>query len=526
MLLMYIKKFAVTGLPCMKVKDFKKKSIRLCGLCIIFILATTSILFAQRHTTARNMGLGGGGTAYIDDFHANFINPANLMLNDKTVTVGLFGGFSTAAGGGLANLSIYDEYFTTGRTINEQLTGEISDKLFGSGNNGQQKFGVNADAVLFGLNVTGKSSAVSAAVRMRALSSFSISKGFFELGMGGLNEHYFTENKNVNVAGDVLMVGEISVGYARKVWSDGDIGEPGSKRLFAGVAPKLLMGIDYYKTSFNSQLSISEANKVVNHQFKYELDAVGKVSEQMTNYYTDRNNNLDPQFGDYLAFDEAISEITSLKGTGLGLDLGITYEMVMPSIPLMGGDYQTLSLSFSATDLGSVEFDQNPGRYSSKGNFAWSGLNYDSDYINAEHDSSFSNYTTHVQDSISKNVYGNFSPENISGFKVDLTPMINIGAAYSVGRWNVMVDIGKGLNSRGMNSKSLSSILGLEYNLFNIIPLRAGMRTGGHLNTAYSLGTGINFSFLELTIGAMTSPDPFHTSINIGAAWSGLIMRF
>lgn len=462
----------------------------------------------------------------MNDFHANFINPANLMLSDKKVTIGGLGGFSTRGGGELANMTIYNEYFTQGHTINESMTAEISDKMFGSAPSGSRKIGIDADAVLLGFNIKGKTQALSAAARVRALSSFSMSKGFFELSLGGLSETFFKDYKAVNVSGDVLTVGEVSVGYAREVWSTGNFGSPGSQRLFAGVAPKYMVGLDYYSTRFNSQLKISEDEMLVSHRFNYELDAVGKVSEQMNSYHADRNTSgLVPVFGEYLSMDDVGSGLGSVKGTGYGIDMGVTYQRVMPSLPLMGGDYQTLTVSLSATDIGSVNFDEAPGRYSSEGHFEWKGLNYDNELINAEYDSSFTDYATHIQDSIGQNIYGNFSPENISGFSTALTPMFNLGAAYSAGKWNLMVDLGKGMNNRGTNSKQLSGIVGIEYNLFNFIPLRAGMRTGGAMNKAYSVGTGFNLSFLELTVGAMTSPQPFDSKLNFGAAWSGIVVK-
>ena len=499
---------------------------RLASLCVVFLLIT-STLFAQRHTTARNMGLGGGGTAYMGDYHANFINPANLMLGDRNAAIGLFGGISTLGGGNLADMSIYNEYFTTGRTLNEQLTMEISDKLFGSSPNGSRSIGANLDAVLFGINLKKGNQAVSAAFRMRALSSLTMSKGFFELSMGGLNELYFNEYKNVDVSADMLMVGEVSVGYAREVWSSGTFGQQGSKRLYAGVSPKLLLGMNYYRTSFQSQLRISENEMLLSHVFDYNVESTGQVSQQLNDYHADRNTSgLDPVFGDYLILDDAASDLGSIKGRGLGLDMGVTYEMVMPSVPFLGGDYQVLRLSLSATDMGSVNFSQDAGSFRGVGQFDWSGTRLDSEYIDAEHDSKFSNYSSHLQDSIATHIYGNYSPEDIASLNVGLSPMLNFGAAYTAGKWNLMFDLGKGMNSRGMNSQVISSVLGVEYNLINIIPLRTGMRVGGDMPTAFSFGTGINLKFLDFTVGFMSTPNLHDNNLSVGAAWSGLVMRF
>ncbi|MEX0685718.1 MAG: DUF5723 family protein [Balneolales bacterium] len=509
----------------MERKSYKNPA-RIILLCLL-VLMINSTIYAQRHTTARNLGLGGGGTAYMNDFHANFINPANLMLSESNATLGLLGGFSTNGGGQLADLSIYNEYFTTGRTINENLTLEISNKLFGNNPDGLRKIGFNVDAVLFGLNIKTKSQAISVAFRMRAMGSFEVSKGLFELSLGGLNESFFNEYKAVNLSGDVLTVGEVSLGYAREVWSAGNFGDRGSKRLFAGIAPKLLLGMNYYNTSFNSRLRVSENDRMVSHIFDYQINTAGVISEQLNDYHRDRNDiNMDVEFDEYLSFEDAAPEMGSVQGTGLGVDLGVTYEMVMPAVSFLGDKQQLLRVSFSATDLGSVNFDKAPGRFSANGQVDWSGLEMDYARIDSEFNSSTSDYTSHVQDSITNDVYGNFAPEEISAIKVGLNPMINLGALYSAGKWNVMFDFGKGMNNRGMNSKRLSSVLGIEYNLANVIPIRTGMRVGGALPTSYSFGTGLNFRFLEFTLGFMTASNPFDNSVNIGAAWSGLILRY
>lgn len=57
-------------------------------------------IFAQPVVTPKNLALGGGGTTYITDFHANFYNPANLLINDRTkkVDIGFLSGTSTFNG--------------------------------------------------------------------------------------------------------------------------------------------------------------------------------------------------------------------------------------------------------------------------------------------------------------------------------------------------------------------------------------------------------------------------------------------
>jgi hypothetical protein len=48
-------------------------------LCLI----TQIPAHAQLSHTAENMGLGGGGTAYLTGYEALFVNPANLYIQEK-----------------------------------------------------------------------------------------------------------------------------------------------------------------------------------------------------------------------------------------------------------------------------------------------------------------------------------------------------------------------------------------------------------------------------------------------------------
>ncbi|MEX2641665.1 MAG: DUF5723 family protein [Balneolales bacterium] len=502
---------------------------RVSGLCLTFLLFT-SLLHAQRHTTARNLGLGGGGTAYMTDFHANFINPANLMLKESSgFAFGLLNGMGANGGGELVDMSVYQQYFTSGMTIDNTLTLEISDQLFGTGAGASRKVGLNAlDAVLMGFSIKTSKQAFSLAFRARALASFSMSKGFFELGLGGLNGQLFSDYKAVDIGGDVLTVGEVSLGYAREVWSSGQFGEPGSMRLSAGFAPKFMAGFDYYRLNFNSRLRVSEENRAMDHIFDYEFESAGLVTNQIKEYHSARQNeDGDPVIGDYMNFDETLPYAISPKGYGMGMDIGITYEVVIPGLAVLSREPRILRIAVSATDLGSVNFNSNPGRFSASDHFEWNGFDVDFDEINSHHDSSLGEYSSHIlQDSIISNIYGDFSPDDLSGIRVDMMPMVNLGAVYSAGKWNIMVDLGKGLNTRATNSRHVSTALGIEYNAFRFIPLRAGIRTGGELETSYSLGTGINLKPFKFTVGVMAVPDLVNGSIHGGAAWSGLMLRF
>ena len=90
-------------------------------LAFLLISAVQTNSWAQnRHYNTMTLGMGGGGVAVIDGYHANFLNPANLMINKDRVPshqVGIFGGFGLHAGGSLLNVGVYNDYLTKGLTI-------------------------------------------------------------------------------------------------------------------------------------------------------------------------------------------------------------------------------------------------------------------------------------------------------------------------------------------------------------------------------------------------------------------------
>lgn len=499
-----------------------------------FFLAATIGANAQGvHTTASNMGLGGGGGAYMTGYHANFINPANLMISDRDtrISVGVMGGLSTSAGGSLVNISLYNDHFTTGQIIDTEAAMRISNDWFGSGSESTAYMGFNLNVVPIGVSYRRDDMAFSTAFRIRTMNTTGMSKGMFELGLAGLNAEVFNEKKSVNLNTEMLALGEWSFGYAMEVWRNQTDFQPGTQRVYAGVAPKILFGMGYANIGFDSQLQVtSGADAGVVHEFDYYIQSVGDLTDDLEEYYHERRvlNNTDAQLGDFVD-DDSFSDAGSVQGNGFGLDLGGTWEWYIKdiSLPVIGSGPQILRASFSITDIGSVNFNQNAGEFRAEDTFTWEGLDIDHDRIDEEFDGDFDNYFEYVlEDSIGSDIYGNFSPQDVSSHKVGLNSMMNIGGALTMGKLGVMLDIGKGFNNRGINSRKIYTSLGTEYNLLNVIPLRFGMRMGGYSGVNFAFGTGVNFRNLEFTVSAMNTPSSKSGGSNIGAAWSGLVLRF
>jgi hypothetical protein len=62
--------------------------------------------------------------------------------------------------------------------------------------------------------------------------------------------------------------------------------------------------------------------------------------------------------------------------------------------------------------------------------------------------------------------------------------------------------------------------------LLGFIPLRVGTRIGGYSSTSYSAGIGLDFNFLEFTVGASSVANSENNGTAAGVAWSGLLIRF
>ena len=491
----------------------------------------------SRHYTHQNMGLGGGGTAYQGTYHANFINPANLMLDDHRrprLSVGLFGGLYTQAGGDLLNIQTYNEYLTTGMVLEGQLADDMLNQWFGRNSAGMRSLSSEIGIVPFGFSWRSENSAFSVVSRGRVMQSSRFSRGFADLFFKGLDAEVFADGRNVSMDQEVVAFHEVSAGYSRLVMErDAMLGFGRNVRLYAGVAPKMMFAQAYTNANLTSVLTIREAtedeNSYINHVFDYSINAVGEFSNNLAAYNEQRDLGNSPPIGDYLDIDG--SDFSSVKGTSLGFDLGLTLEMDVDEISAFDfGIFKgpkKLRVAASITDLGSLKFSDNARSFRAANDFTWRGFNYDRELIDEEFDGDSDKYFESVlADSIGSDVYGNFVTEDRSDFSVGLPTMFNIGTHLLLGKFSVMADFGKGFVERGNNSSRLYMALGTEYRLLNRIPLRVGYRTGGYSSSTYHFGTGLEFRNFEFSVAAGTTNSSEKRGGSLGFAWSGLVFHF
>jgi hypothetical protein len=490
---------------------------------IIVIFGLTSAAIAQsRYYSSQSLGMGGGGTAYAGGYHANFINPANLMLKTHRAknTLGFLNiGFK--AGGSLVNVATYNKYLTSGQLIAGNTRTDMLNDWFGASASNSRNVAADISIAPFGFSHRGSNQAFSLASRVRINQDMSVNKGMAELIFYGLDADKFSSPTPINFSSNTVAFAEISVGYARHIMNLPDLFFAKDIKLYAGIAPKYLYGVQTANVDFASTIQMTRGSQnepfTINHQFAYSMQTVGTLSQQLQDYSRAHSQNSEAEFGDYV--DYSGDDLGGAQGTGFGVDLGATLEMDISNvpIPLFITKEKTLRLSMSLTDLGKLTYDNTPSSIYADGDFK---------YVGAEDGDSFDSFFDDLADSLQNDVYGNFNSKETDGITYSLPSMYNIGASLEMGHLLLALDYGVGFNSNGINSKRSVLNLGAQYRLLGFIPLRVGTRIGGYSSTAYSAGIGLDFNFLEFTVGASTVNNSENNGSSAGVAWSGITIRF
>ncbi|MEX0609824.1 MAG: DUF5723 family protein [Balneolaceae bacterium] len=489
---------------------------------LIFGLTTTSLLAQSRHYNSMSLAMGSGGTAYVDGYHANFVNPANLMvkMHRPKNSIG-FAGIGVKGGGSLANVSVYNKYLTTGLLIDGEIRENFLSEWFGDNTSNVRDISATFSAIPFGVSHRGTNSAFSLATRVRVVQDFSINRGMAELATYGLDSEIFSTPVPVDFNSNTVAFAEISLGYAREVMALPDMFFAKNIKLYAGVAPKYLYGVYTASIDFNSTLHMQQQTAdspfTINHQFEYNLQTIGELSKQLQAYELAYNQDNSAVFGDYVDYQG--DDLGETQASGFGLDLGATLEMDISSvpIPLFFNKKKTLRVSMSVTDLGKLNFDQSSSRVFASGDFS---------YVGAQDGDAFDGFFDNLADSLQNDVYGKFNSEKTASISYSLPAMYNFGTSLEMGKLLLALDYGFGFNNNGTNSRRSVMNLGAQYKFLGFLPVRVGTRIGGYSSVSYSAGLGLDFSFLEFTVGASSVKNSQKKGTAAGVAWSGIVLRF
>jgi hypothetical protein len=362
--------------------------------------------------------------------------------------------------------------------------------------------------------------AFSIATRFRFTEDLTVNRGLAELMTYGLNSDVFSDPTPVDFSSSTVAFAEISFGYARKIIEIPNLLFAKDVKLFAGVAPKYLYGVYAADADFQSTLQMTNASGspfTVNHEFSYSLSTIGQLSQQLQAFEEAYNLDSDANFEDYVDYEG--DDIGDVDATGFGVDLGATLEMDVSylPIPLFIGKEKVLRVSMSVTDLGSISYKKTPSRIFANGEITYQG---------AQNEDSFNEYFENLGDSLKTDVYGNFNAEETERITHTLPGMYNFGASLEMDKFLVALDYGFGFNNEGINSRRSILNLGAQYRFFGFLPLRIGTRLGGYSSVAYSAGIGLDFDFLEFTVGASSVANSKNSGSSATAAWSGFVIRF
>lgn len=513
---------------------------RLCMLLLTgFFFITTEVhnISAQsRLHSPVNHALGGGGTAYIDSYQANFINPANLLLNNRrpSFSIGLLGSTGGSLGGSIVNVDAYNNYLTTGLVIRDETARIMLDQWFGNDPDNFRSFDIEIDHIPLGVSYRNETWAAALAIRSRAMTDVEVNRGAAELFLHGLDSNFFGDGRPVSANIESLIFSEVSFGFAMLATGlKNRLGLGENASLYIGAAPKILLSQSASRLAFDSFLQVdpagSDHNARIYHDFNYLLEATGKTAEQLEQYYNDRRvAGDDVSLEDYM--DPAANDFYGLQAAGIGIDLGATVEMnaehIVPDAGIFRGE-KKLRLAFSLTDLGVVRFGKRSSVFSASGIVDWQGFEHDREVIDRDFDGDTGAYYESVLiDTIGTDIYGDFTPRPGEVVSRSLPASLHLGAHLMAGRFGLMMDVGKGFNNRGINSRRLYVALGTEYRLFGIWPIRLGAKTGGFSSTSIHAGTGLEFRNFEFSLGASTVPRSSRYGSAAGMAWSGLVLHF
>jgi hypothetical protein len=506
------------------------------------VLLASAFVFAGKaqaqisYLTPHNMGMGGGGTAYVSDFHALYVNPANMLLNPRrtTVSVGVLPTIGIQIGGPFIGIGDYNEYFTKGGTMDAATTEAFLTRVFGTDESALISANTNLDIVPFGTSVRFGKMAIGLGTRARVISTVGLSRGFTQLALRGFDYESFDTPRGVDMTMSVAQVAEVSMGFAFELMSFENTNPFLNGRLLLGVSPKYVMSNAYSRVNLDSDLRIYNSGNFIDsmaHNFNLQVETIGEVADKFREYNAARNspNGSDVRLIDALTTVDPVS-FTQPAASTVGLDIGLTYEANLENMGFLQSKRKYFRLSVSVTDIGKLDYADKGkgGRFASQGRFVWKGLDADRERIEQEFED-FGDYASWVfEDSVGRGIYGAFS-EDLYSPTINLPTAVNVGTYLAIGRFGLALDYSQGMYALGNNVAEPVLAAGAEWRVFDRwlpITFRGGIRMGGITPQAYSFGTGLSFRNIDLTFSTMAFSGDQGDGMYFGTALTGLMVRF
>jgi len=451
------------------------------------------------------MGLGGGGTSYITDYEALFINPANLQLREKNyslqITLGESGVYFDTPlriRDGRDRIQLFDETLQTPQPDAYMFSGDKRQLLLNRYYNNRREFReLQSGSVVnwLGIKWFGEEKSYAFAARTRQSSRYSVGRGFYDL---NTIEADGIERINRSLTQRYQTLHEVSFGYSESfAFLSGLI--PRISKFIIGIAPKIVVAGPGYATQFTNTYSRDDVSAPWTRDASYEFESNGIFSK-----YADRLATGGQPIEELGPINR---HMDLLKPTGIGaaIDLGITYLFTFGddlSLIRRGEEptEKSLRLSFSVTDLGMLHTFKDPFKAEvdiTDSDNADPGPLSDQYYSGALlQDFSFlSDAENGVHPLLT------IPSADRESYQSLLPTSLQTGILFQINRIKMMGDFRLGLTDNAFHSTKLTTYIGTEIRPLPFLPLRAGTRLATDLPGYYSFGAGIETTYFDINAG-------------------------
>jgi hypothetical protein len=472
-------------------------------------------VFAQQVLTPKNMALGGGGTTYITDFNANFYNPANLLIHDRSrkIDVGFLSGGSFF--NGVLNFDNPDQqkdnyldYFNKFTPGQYDITSIDRDNIIDTHYKRDRFTSIHqsrVDLTTFGVSWMNGGKAFSFATRTRVGSTFESGK------------NWYTDEETIDNSGawsnqDLIhryqVLHEFSLGYSESITLINGLSSRLDKFMI-GIAPKFILAGPYQNADWRNTYLRENGSIDVTRTQNFEYQSAGNLTTATLSYLQGSTSSGALE----TSLEPFKDELTNIHGYGVGLDVGFTYLLTFGSdlSTLNARDQQTkrsLRISFSINDIGFVKYSDQT-----------TILN---EVSKSEVVSSFPSFANEVfigapgQYLNFVDQYGDGDPfiENSSSFTNDgfsklLPTSFNGGILIELSRIKLMGDMSIGISNNAFNTTRLTTSLGTELRPLNFLPIRGGLQFTPGLPGTFNVGTAIETNFWDLSLAMLVSARSF-----------------
>lgn len=497
---------------------------------ILFVIFNLAALVPQVHAqtilSPETVALGGN-TSSASGVTSLYSNPANLMLRSSRRAYSLSGfhiGFQLTEGIRTSDLYndyeiVQDYYYPNSQT--ESFANRDQDDILANRFNEEEFIfsnTTNYDIILGGLSWRSNSYAFGLGVRSRGISSFQQNRNW--------SIPQRTEDENLTVLNRllsqrVITFHEISVGYAREIellsgWT-ASLG-----RFYMGINPKYIIGGMYFDGHYQSSYIENNGSNSIQSIKNYNTRSVGDYSTVF------QSAEIASDYSQAIQSGLTNQSLTEQNGTGLGLDIGLTYiKNIGDDISLRNTEQNQLRKSFAVsiaiTDIGYINFDNNAYRVHS------SLFDFDDQYPEANNDvftgrlGQFAEYIANDNSEASILNVKNFTEED--KFMVQLPTTMHLGTHIQYSPIMLMADFKYALNNPDFIKQGIQSSIGAEVRLLRIIPVRGSVIFNPGRDTEYGFGVGVDISILEFSTAIRIRPNPATENLATGFGMAVLTIR-